>query len=143
MFLPHAGEILIGALLPDSWKEFKRKCKMLSQKKNRNHRMTLGLLVSGRVPRLGEKEQLSGGCSPKDLTVNGGKLTGPSGPWFPHLQSDCREGSGVALSLFCGQLPRWGGCSLEQKGRENGSRSPADKETVYMSFQPQLHMGIT
>lgn len=38
-FSPTLGKSL-SVLLPDSWKEFKRKCKMLSQKKNRNHRKT-------------------------------------------------------------------------------------------------------
>lgn len=36
-----------------------------------------------------------------------------------------------------------GGCSPEQRGRENGSQSPAGKETVYMSWQPPRHVGIT
>lgn len=36
---------------------------------------------------------VTGDCSAKDLTVNSGKLTGPSGPQFPHLSSGHGEGS--------------------------------------------------
>lgn len=46
------------------------------------------------LPSLGEKRAVvTGDCSAKDLTVNSGKLTGPSGPQFPHLSSGHGEGS--------------------------------------------------
>lgn len=39
MFLSHTGEILIRGL-PDSWKEFKRKCKVWLSKRNQNRKRT-------------------------------------------------------------------------------------------------------
>lgn len=40
--LPHWGTPYQGALLPDSWKGFSRKCKVLLQKRGRNHKRTWG-----------------------------------------------------------------------------------------------------